>query len=249
MCKNKDALRKELIRDILDAKRKREAAQRELANDPVWQEMQKWVTIDWNDGRETLLKNGVTVSNILGVEEWTLDVQDHCFVQNFPSLKVKDAHLTDCIFVNCGQIKLEDGTAVRCVFAETDTIFLDAVTVTDSVFRDLSCDHGGFIVSLEDSVISGCRFADITLYNDNYLADGAGDCLIEKCRFKAICTDREDKELFTCSETTGTIIRRKEAYDMVDRDSCEGLDEVENPSGVVFIGSFETYIDEEDDDE
>lgn len=249
MGKNKDSLCKEFIRDILKAKRNCDPAQQALANDPVRQDTQKRVTIDWNDGRETLLESGVSVTDILGTEEWTLDIQDHCIVQNFPSLKVKNAHLNDCIFVNCGQLTLEEGTAVRCVFAETDTIFLDNTKVYDSVFRDLSCDHGGFIIGMEDSSLSGCQFVDITLYNDNYLADGIGDCLIETCCFERIRTDREDNELFTCSETTGTIIRRRHEYDMVDRDSCSGLDDAETLPDATFMGDFETNIDGEDGEE
>ena len=52
--------------------KKWDAAKQELENDPVWQEMQKWVTIDWNDGREKLLESGVSVTDIFGTEEWTL---------------------------------------------------------------------------------------------------------------------------------------------------------------------------------
>ena len=136
-----------------------------LENDPVWQEMQKWVTIDWNDRREKLLESGVSVTDIFGTEEWTLENQDHCFIRNFPSLKIKNAHLTDCIFANCGQITLEEGTAVRCVFAETKTIFLDNMKVFDSNFRELRCSEGEFMVSMEDSTISGCKFFDICLSN------------------------------------------------------------------------------------
>lgn len=249
MEKSREEFRNEIIRDFNKSMKKWDAAKQELENDPVWQEMQKWVTIDWNDGREKLLESGVSITDIFGTEEWTLEIQDHCFVRNFPTLKVKAAHLTDCIFANCDQITLEEGTAVRCVFAEVETIFLDNMKVYDSVFRDLSCDCGGFIISMEDSSLSGCKFFDISVDNDNYLADGVGDCLIEKCSFERISTSREDRELFTCSDTKGKIIRRKCEYDMVDHDSCSGLELVTDQFGAIIIGSFETYIEDEDDDE
>ena len=249
MEKNRAEIRDEIIRDYKESMKKWDAAKQALESDPVWQEMQKWVTIDWNDGRDKLLESGVSVSDAFGTEEWTLDVQDHCFVRNFPSLKIKAAHLTDCIFANCGQITLEEGTAVRCVFAETETIFLDNTKVYDSIFRDLRCDQGGFVISMEDSTLSGCKFFDVRLENDNYLADGVGDCLVEKCSFERISTDREDRELFVCEETKGKIIRRKREYDMVDHDSCTGLELVTDQFGAIVIGSFETYVDDDESEE
>lgn len=249
MEKSRDEILDEIIRDFRESQKKFDEAMQSLKNDPEWQELQKWVTIDWNDGREKLLESGVSVTDVFGSEEWTLEIQDHCFIRNFPSLKIKNAHLTDCIFANCGQITLEEGTAVRCVFAETETIFLDNMKVFDSNFRDLHCSEGGFIISMEDSTISGCEFFDVCLENDNYLADGVGDCLIEKCSFERICTDREDQKLFVCEETKGKIIRRKHEYDMVDHDSCTGLELTTDLFGAIVIGSFETHIDDEDDDE
>ena len=234
MDKNKDqwdAKMADIIREQEAAMKKWDEAERAimeiLEDNPLCQEAKKTVFIDWNEGLEAILKKGVSVTSVFGREEWTLDIQDHCFVRNFPSLTVKNAHLTDCIFVNCGQITLEEGTAVRCVFADVKTIFLDNTKVFDSNFRDLHCEEGGLIISMEDSILSGCRFFDIRLENDNYLADGVGDCLVEKCDFKRVCTDREDGELFTCEELTGKMIRKRRVYDMVDRDSCTGLDSIE----------------------
>ena len=225
MEKSREEIQNEIIRDFNENMKKVNEAKQALERDPMWQEMQKWVIIDWNDGREKLLESGVSVTDIFGTDEWVLEIQDHCFVQNFPALKVKSAHLTDCIFVNCGQLTLEEGTAVRCVFSETETIFLDNMNVYDSVFRDLHCDRGDFIISMEDSTLSGCKFFDISIGGSCCLADGVGDCLIEKCSFARITTDRKDKELFTCTQRKGKLLRRNHTYDMADRESCTGLDD------------------------
>ena len=226
-----DAEMDEIIRECEASTKKLEEEERaimeRLEANPYWQEAKKTKFIDWNDGREKLLESGMSVTNVCGREEWSLDIHEHCFVENFPSLTVGNAHLTDCIFVNCGRITLEDGTAVKCSFMETETILLNNVKVYDSVFMDLHCEQGGFVIGMEDSTLSGCKFRNIRLENDNYLADGAGDCLIEKCSFEKISTDREDRELFTCEEPTGKIIRKWRKYDMVDRDSCTGLDNFE----------------------
>ena len=251
MDKTRQELHDDIIREFNENHRKFEAAKREIESNPLWQEMQKWTVIDWNDGPEKITQSGVTATDIFSRKEWCLTAQDHCFVRNFPSLRVKEAHLTDCIFENCGQLTLEEGTAVRCVFSKVDTLFLDNTKVYDSVFRELHCDQGGLIISLEDSTISGCKFKDIRLENDNYLGDGVGDCLIEKCSFEKISTDREDKQLFICQDTVGKLIKRKREYDMVDHDSCTGLELVTDQFGAIVIGSFETYIgdDESEEDE
>ena len=225
---NRAELRREILREHNEIMKRLAAEQQELDNDPRWQELQKWVVIDWKEGEEALLQMGATVRDILDKREWSLEVQDHCFIRNFPSLTVKMAHLTDCIFENCGTITIEEGTAVLCTFQKIDTLFLDNVKVYDSVFEELHCDHGGMVISLEDSTISGCHFKDIHLENENYLGDGAGDCLIEKCSFENIHTDREDGELFICEEATGRVFRRLREVNMVDHKSCIGLDSVKN---------------------
>ena len=246
MEKSRTEIREEIIREFRENERKWEKAKQELEHDPIWQEMQKWTYIDWNDGREAVLKNGVTVTDIFGTEEWSLEAQDHCFIRNFPTVTVKNAHLSDCVFVECGQITIEEGTATRCVFANVATLFLDDVKVYDSDFRDLQCDHGEFIISMEDSTVSGCRFNEVHLTNGTYLADGVGDCLVEKSSFKNVSTDREDRTIFICEESKGKIIRRKRKYDMVDRASCTGLEFITDQFGAIVIGSFELCDSEGD---
>ena len=241
MEKNSAEIREEIIRAFRENERTWEDAKRDLENDPLWQEMQKWTYIDWNDGREAILKNGVTVTDIFGTEEWTPESQNRCFLRNFPAITVKDAYLSDCVFVDCGQITIEDGSVERCVFVNVDILFLENAEVTDSAFRDLHCDHGGFIISMEDSTISGCRFTEVHLTNGTYLADGVGDCIVERCAFKRISTDREDRAIFTCEDIKGKLIRRKHKYDMVDRASCTGLDSVSAPSEGIAPDGLNLY--------
>lgn len=249
MEKSKAQILSEIIQDFRESEKKWQTAQKELEADSIWQEMQKWTCIDWNDGREEILRCGVTATEIFGKEEWSLEVQDHCFIRNFPALRVRNAHLTDCIFAHCGRVAVEEGTAVRCVFAEVDTLFLDNMKVYDSVFQDLHCDQGGMAISMEDSTVSGCKFKDIRLENSNFLCDGVGDCLIEKCSFERVSSDRADRQLFTCQDTKGKIIRRTRDYDMVDRASCTGLEFITDQFGAIEIGSFELGVSEDDEDE
>ena len=67
----------------------------------------------------------------------------------------------------------------------------------------------------------------IRLEGGDYLADGMGRCLVERCSFTEVCTDREDLELFRCEELRGKLLRRTRVYDMVDRESCSGLEAIE----------------------
>ena len=203
------------------------------------QKMQNWTIIDWKDGEEEILKHGVSVYHIFSTKEWILDLQDHCIIRNFPSIKVKNAHLHDCIFENCNQVILEEGTATQCVFISIKTLWLDNIKVYDSDFRDLYCNEGNNIISLKNSRISGCRFHNIHLENDVHLGNGVGDCIIEKCIFENTSTTREDRELFTCEKTIGKFIRRKQKYNMVNRASCSGLEHITDESGAINIGSFD----------
>ena len=56
MEKSRAEIREEIIREFRENERKWEKAKQELERNPIWQEMQKWTYIDWNDGREAVLK-------------------------------------------------------------------------------------------------------------------------------------------------------------------------------------------------
>lgn len=75
-----------------------------------------------------------------------------------------------------------------------------------------------------------------------------GDCHVEKCSFERISTSREDRELFTCSDTKGKSSHQKHEYDRVDHDSWSGLVFGTDRLGVIIIGSFDSYIEDADDD-
>ena len=221
---NKKAILEEIRAEAKEVRRQFAEAKQKIENDPRWKECEDMVIIDWNDGREELLKNGVGVRDIFGGEEWVLERQESCLVRNFPKLTVPSAHLANCIFDHCGTITVEEGTATGCVFANVNTVFLDNVKVYDSIFRDMYCRNGGFIISLEDSSISGCKFWDIRLENGCCVGEGVGTCLVEKCRFKNVTTDRADGQLFRCEDTKGKLFKRRVVYDMVDRDTCIGIE-------------------------
>ena len=223
MEKNGNELIKEIIRDSKAAAEQFEGVKQRIENHPLWKENENMVIIDWNDGRDELLKKGMSVTETYSGEEWNLELQDHCVVRNFPAVYVKNARLTDCIFENCSKVTLSEGTAVRCVITQADVVYLDNLRMYDSTFRDIACCTGGLLISLEDSVLCGCSFRNVELKNDVYLADGVGDCLVEKCSFENVTTDRDDGELFRCEETVGKVFKRVREYDMVDRNSCVGL--------------------------
>ena len=61
MEKSREEIRNKIIRDYRENMKNWDEAKRALESDPVWQEMQKWVIIDWNDGREKILESGVSV--------------------------------------------------------------------------------------------------------------------------------------------------------------------------------------------
>jgi len=220
MEKTREQLKEEILREFRENEERKQEALQKLDS-----EVSGRTIIDWNDGREKLLANGVSVQKTFGEEEWVLERQEKCLVRNFPRIVVKNAHLIDCMFENCDTVKLEEGTAVRCVFSKDRTIWLDDMKVYDCEFRDLHTSEKGSIIDMEDSTVSGCHFCDIRVEDDNYLIDGIGDCTVEKCDFERVRSRRGDGALFFCQEFVGKLFRRLREYDMVDRDSCSGLDD------------------------
>ena len=224
MEKTREQIRDELIREFRENEAKFQAAMRALEEDPHWKELQDRTVIDWKDGREKILNNGMSVQKTFSEEEWVLERQEHCLVRNFPKVIVKDASLNDCIFENCDTVELMDGTATKCVFAGGGAVWMNSVKMSDCNFQGMHGRTGSSIVDMDDSSISGCSFSDIQIVDDNYLIDGIGDCTVEKCSFERVRSEREDGELFFCQEFVGKLVRRLRECAMVDWSSCTGLE-------------------------
>ena len=230
MEKTREDIRNDLIREAKEAHSKMEEAKRQLQENPLWNDPRDLVVIDWKEGRENLLARGVaSVIDCWGTEEWTLEVQRHCLILNFPSLEIKNAHLNDCYFQNCGRLTISDGTAAQCVFSNFEVLFIDNCKIYESLFQDVEKGEKDLLISMENSTLSDCHFSNIHMLDDCYLCDGVGDCTIEKCTFHDVTTQREDEELFVCEDFKGKVFRRRYTYDMVDWRSCTFDDQKADP--------------------
>jgi hypothetical protein len=98
------------------------------------------------------------------------------------------------------------------------------------------------VIRLEDGSISGCAFKDVRIENNSYLCDAVGDVYVSNCKFKHIRTDRKDKNVFHCADTVGRIFKRKRERNIVDEESCSGLEWVTGLDGAIEIGSFRTRL-------
>jgi hypothetical protein len=80
------------------------------------------------------------------------------------------------------------------------------------------------------------------LENNSYLCDAVGDVYVSACKFSRIRTDRKDKKLFHCVETVGRFYKRKKEFDILDEESCTGLEWITGLDGTIEIGSFRTSL-------
>lgn len=182
---------------------------------------------DWNNKVEAL-NNGITEDQLFGTPRIRFhaengSVKNHTF-RNFPRLEFEeDMLITDCIFENCGSIIFDECRVDSCAFSHLDTIFLTNSVVSNCKFTDLSCDNDT-LISLEASKIHHCAFDKIYLTNEAFLCDGVGDCWIDHCSFTNIQTDRQDHELVNCEEITGKIFKKKKKkFCIIDEDTCTGI--------------------------
>ena len=187
--------------------------------------------IDWKNERDIALQQGVREeSNILFKEpKLYLDIpRDPLMdydIKNFPDLTIEDTRLLNCTFVDCGQITFENCKLNGCSFRRVEKLYLNDTGISETEFVDLKCEED-CVISMEDGIISHSLFKDIELNKVAYLCDAVGDVWVEHCSFVNCRTDREDRELFHCEEIRGRIFKRKKEFDIVDNDTCTGLDTV-----------------------
>lgn len=203
---------------------------------------------DWKNNKEEALANGICEEDIFSVVRVVMKSPNgevsHQTFRNFCKLEFEEGtRIVDCVFEDCGDITFDECTIEGCSFKHIDTIFLTRSSVTGSRFHELVCDND-LIISLEDTTLSGCEFEDVVLCNDSYLCDGVGTSWIEGCKFVYIRTSREDKEIIHCEETVGKIFKRKKQFNIVDADTCTGLDCVADLDGAIVIGSFTLACEE-----
>ena len=226
MEKNREEIRRSIIEEFRANEKRLDAVLSEIRRDPIRQKFNERVILDWNDGVESLLGHGVSFKEVLGRKVLVTDFQSNCIFCNFPKLTVPKSRLTDCIFSHCGEITVEDGTVSNCLFSEVENICFDDVKVYDSLFENLSCDSGDSVIFLADSSVLNCLFSDVRLRNGSLLMDGVGDCSVEKCDFRNLSKSDNDGDIFSCSKVVGNLLKRNQTYDMVDRKSCRGLDDL-----------------------
>ena len=70
------------------------------------------------------------------------------------------------------------------------------------------------------------RFDGVELKNDAYLIEATSESMLEHCIFKKCGTTRDDLELIHCEESKGRFFKKMVAFDIVDHDTCTGLDAV-----------------------
>ena len=185
---------------------------------------------DWKNNKDEALANGIYERTILSVTDLMMGTADklvaHHTFRNFDKLEFEEGTLIlNCTFEDCGDITFDECRIESCTFARLNTVFFIRCGVTNSTFRELVCDND-MVVSLEDAEVSHCTFEDVELREGAYLCDGVGSSWIQHSRFSDVRTDREDKEIIICEETTGRIFKQTRRICIVDEDTCTGLDAV-----------------------
>lgn len=188
--------------------------------------------IDWNDKESMKAAAGIikyTSNPLLPVPEVCLfsktgELKDLLF-RNFPKLNAEEKSLKSCVFENCGYLSFENCELTVCTFFSNDTVDFTDSNVRGANFQHICSCHGEPII-LEDAVLSGCFFADISLANKSYLCVGYGKSLVELCTFHKIRTDRDDKELFHYAAAKGKTFRSKKEDIFFDKETCSGLEEI-----------------------
>lgn len=158
---------------------------------------------------------------------------------NFPRITAIDLDFQNCAFEDCDQISFTGGQVENCRFHRLETLYLENANLQDCTLRHLWTDNH-CVIRLEDGSINGCVFNDVRLENNSYLCDAVGDVYVSSCKFKHIRTDRRDKNVFHCADTVGRIFKRKRERNIVDEESCSGLEWVTGLDGAIEIGSFRT---------
>ena len=191
-------------------------------------------------------KNGITGENPCGVKivdglltADTRTVEEVTFC-NFPIITALDLEFRNCAFENCSQISINCGQVKHCRFHKVETLYLENVDLLDCTLRHLWTDNH-CIICLDDGSISGCTFMDVRLKNNAVLCDAAGDVYVGSCKFSGIRMDRKDRLLFRSIVTVGRIFKRKKEVDILDAESCTGLEWITGLDGAIEIGSFHTH--------
>lgn len=190
-------------------------------------------------------KSGIHGDNLCGVkiadglltaEKAVVENVTFC---NFPRITAISYNFKNCAFEDCNQISFTHCQIENSRFHRLETLFLENSNLQDCTLRHLWTDHH-CVICLEDGSISGCTFKDVRLENNSYLCDAVGDVWVGKCKFSGIRTDRKDKKLFHCEETVRKIFKRKKEFDILDEESCTGLEWITGLDGAIEIGSFRT---------
>ena len=130
-----------------------------------------------------------------------------------------------CRFIHCKEANVYDGIMECCEFVGLETAFINLTSVVGCSFSVLKCDFD-HIITLEDSNMENCRFEDIELTEDSYLIDATPESSVAHCSFKNCRTAREDLELVHSEGAKGFLFKKSVEYDIVDHDTCTGLDAV-----------------------
>ena len=165
---------------------------------------------------------GCRVANVLSVVGTTFE--------NCHRIEVggsgETTRVSRCRFMNCKEVNVYDGTIECCEFRGLETAFFNLSSVVGCTFSALKCDFD-HIIALDDSNMENCIFEDVELTEDSYLIDTTPESSVAHCNFRNCRTSRTDLELIHSEWTEGFLFKKTVEYDVVDHDTCTGLDEVE----------------------
>lgn len=192
---------------------------------------------DYNDKQSLVSDAGIIVEqNVLKAKDGY--GKGACF-RNFPLLRIRDLHLLDCTFEDCGKIYFDNCDMVNCRFHRVSGFDATESKFVHCEFSELRGREDS-IMELEETEIRKSHFCDIELLDEAYLCESDFESTVEQCDFRDCRTDREDCELFYCLLEEGIIFRRKKEVAITL--SCTGLDKVE------YIGREDDFEDDDESD-
>ena len=175
-------------------------------------------------------KYGITGENPCGVKivdgELTAktDIVEEVTFCNFPRIKVKGLNLYNCAFEDCAQISITKGQVENCRFYRLKTLYLGNTILRTCILRHLHCENHSLLY-MEDSLITGCTFGDISLEKGTVICSAIGKSWVDDCNFFDIRMNRKISLLFRQIEFVGRIIKRKREINILAPESHANLEE------------------------
>lgn len=184
------------------------------------------MTLDWKNGKDFALANGISEVKIFGKIEYDGEAYDEVTFKNFPNIYLEDMTFNECVFEDCGEVALYGCEMANCTFKN--------VSNTEGHYTDfIGCKfencvgYSSVLLTEGDSEVEGCIFYRCSARGeDGYIIDqffdNKGQILeIKKCRFINCTVENEEQKIAHCEYLSGLAKKKLIAIDNFDYETCK----------------------------